>query len=738
MKFTRVFFFFVILFEITAGFFSCGGDPKNLSVSAPELLEMVRKDNSLARKADFSSIDVRAYILSRPGAAYYLACGLEDLGMETEADMLLEKTFQYDTGPWRREAGRRLASRMEADGSRPMNTALRYQHLYPEDSRTPLIMMKAFWLSGALLDLLRLAEEFTARIPEGSSPHALGEALLYRARAESGLNHPRFPETIRQLFYSCPVSPVHQEAWNSFFAQDGDQKFFSQDELDFFKAKINGAGGAGSAVLAAYKKQSFRAAGDPVFLREYADLLQKAAGWRNGIEELKRLFPSLRADASLVCEEYLGRFYRQGGQYDKSAAAFQNALNALGNRADIFPVSETRETRKDRLIWYLLSSTLRVSPKKMLAALPDYFSAIEDPAYFSDLFESLASALVRARDWESLASLMSLLPRRSGYERESARCAFLLASAVQANLYSPPPGRLPETRELFEYALANGEIYYRILSGLILKKDASGGQSGELGFFLLSPGEKPGEDISPCDSEEDAYVRGFLDFGLSRRAVRAARGSRHSISVQTLVRVAENEALEGRYIETLRLLHRASRRPGLIPDTRTLEALYPLAFAEEMRSAIADTDLPPALFYGLVREESYFDPQIGSHAGAVGLAQLMPATAHEIALKLKIPSPRLTDPLTNLRLGSYYLHAQRERFGEGAAALAAYNAGANRTIRWKKQFEDFPGVLFAEALTLSETREYIRKVLVSAVHYGYLYYQKTPRQTVREIFKDFS
>jgi soluble lytic murein transglycosylase len=139
-----------------------------------------------------------------------------------------------------------------------------------------------------------------------------------------------------------------------------------------------------------------------------------------------------------------------------------------------------------------------------------------------------------------------------------------------------------------------------------------------------------------------------------------------------------------------------------------------------------------------VREESYFDAGIGSHAGAVGLAQLMPATAREVAEKLKIHSPELTDPLTNLRLGSFYLAAQWKRFGDGASALAAYNAGTNRTAGWREQLAGLPEVLFAEALSVSETREYIRKVLVAAVHYGYLYHRTTPRQTVREIFKDFS
>ncbi|MDR1626890.1 MAG: lytic transglycosylase domain-containing protein [Spirochaetia bacterium] len=765
MKSGKLFF---AIAAVSANFLCCGEAPQNLPLPASELLEMIRGDRSLAKKIDFASAGLRPYIRERPGAAYYFALGLEDLGMDKEADFLLEQTFRHDTGIWRKQAGRDLAARMGEGRLRAdsLSIALRYRQLYPDDFRASLIMMKALWLSRSFLDLLKLAEDFTARIPEGAGLRDLGEALLYRARAESGLNHPRFPQTIRRLFYSCPGSGTHGEAWREFFEEAGHGKSFPQDELAFFKAKSGGAAGGWAPVLAAYAAQSSRAAEDPVFLREYAGILQRAAGWRKGIDELNRLLPGLRADARLVCEEYLGKFHRLGGQYEKSIAAFQKALDALGNRKDIFPASENEESQKDRLIWYLLSSALRASPKKMLAALPSYFPVIEDPGYFSDLFESLASALVRARDWENLAAAYGLL-RARGYEQEAGRCAFLLACAMRGKLYAPDqprthgraagaasdqpgthgraasaasdqPGQgLPDARALFEYAHARGEAYYRILAGLILEKDADAGQSGGLGFMAPPGGGESPHSPDPPDGEADAYLRGFLDFGLNRRAARAARPIQHSVSAHTLTLLAESEASEGRYIDALRLLQRAARRPGLVPGRRMLEALYPQAFAGEMRAAAQGAGFPPELFYGLVREESYFDPTIGSHAGAVGLAQLMPATAGEIALKLKMPSPRLTDPLTNLRLGAYYLQAQWERFGEGAPALAAYNAGATRARAWKKQSADLPGVLFAEALSLAETREYIRKVLVSAVHYGYLYYQKKPRQTVREIFKDF-
>jgi soluble lytic murein transglycosylase-like protein len=730
--------FRIFLTAFPAVFFSCAGPaPANLPESAPQFLEALRNGNTEAlRSVNLAAADLRPYIHRRPGAAYYLACGLEDLGMNREAGVLLEKTFLHDIDPWRMSAGGKLAERLGAgkDGD-AMSFALQYNELYPGDFRSQLIMMKALFVSGAYMDLLARAERFTAR-PEGLPFEALAGALLYRAQAEYRLNHPRFPQTLRRLFSSCPASAVHAQAWALIAADESAGKFFARDELEFFKAKPRRAAGEWEGVLNAYKKQSLRSANDPVFLREYADILQRAAGWREGIKELESILPALDRDARLICEEYLGKFYRLGGQYEKSVSSFQNALAALGERADIFPAAAdeagaaNRETQKDRIIWYLLSSSLRLSAGAMIDRLPAYLPVIEDPEYFSDLFESLASGLVRARDWDRLVCVYSLL-RAHTYEKETGRYAFLLASAIKNKLYTPAPGSLPAVRELFEYAFARAEPYYRILAGLALKKDLPGAEV----FFLPAPGE---DSAARADSGADKYVRGFLDFGLGSRALRAAKLTQHSLSPQTILLVAESEAAQGRYIDSLRLLQRASRRPGVTPDRRMLEALYPQAYSEEMFQVIAGAQLPPALFYGLVREESYFDADIGSHAGAVGLAQLMPSTALEVAAKLKIPAPQLTDPLTNLRIGAFYLAAQWKRFGDGAAALAAYNAGTNRAARWRRQLSGLPEVLFTEALSLPETREYIRKVLVAAVHYGYLYHNLTARRTVREIFKDFS
>jgi soluble lytic murein transglycosylase-like protein len=730
---------------------SCGADPPGeLPMPAAELFATIREGNpEVLRSLDLASLDLEACVRRQPGALYYLACGLQDMNFTREAGVLLKTTFLHDSDPWRREAGRELAESLRGD-DRPedaLAVALRYRELYPEDFRAQLIMMKALLVTGGYKELLACAEEFYSSASPGPPPEALARALFYRAQAEARLDHPRFAETVRVLFRSYPASAPHREAWDGLIEADkNSENLFSEEELAFFEAKVRLSGGDWKSAFAAYKNQSLRFADDPAFLREYAEILQRVRGWKEGIKELEDILPGVSRDARVICQEYLGRFYRLGGEYARSLVFFRGALEGLGARENIFPVRPGKETQKDRILWYLLAGALKISPDRMMRALPEYFPSLGDPAYFSDLFESLASGLVRVRGWKPLASLYLRL-REAGWERESARYAFLLASAIRAGLYAPPQGQLPGEDELFEYALAHGQTYYRILAGLILKKDLSG-EAGPLEFFLVSSAPRgPGageyfqaaafENVRAAGSE-DKLVEGFLDFGLGGRAVRAAQCLEHSLASETILRVAENEAAAGRYIDTLRLLQRASHRPGVVSGRRMLEALYPQAYFKEMSQVIATANLPPEVFYGLVREESYFDAAIGSHAGAVGLAQLMPETAREVAEKLKIPSPELTDPFTNLRIGAFYLRAQWERFGDGLSALAAYNAGTGRARQWRRQHRGLPEVLFVEALSLSETREYIRKVLVSAVHYGYLYHQKNPRETVRGIFKDFS
>ena len=110
-----------------------------------------------------------------------------------------------------------------------------------------------------------------------------------------------------------------------------------------------------------------------------------------------------------------------------------------------------------------------------------------------------------------------------------------------------------------------------------------------------------------------------------------------------------------------------------------------------------------------------------SHAGAMGLMQLMPATARSVARQmLKRKPPRrheLYEPDTNIALGSAYLKQMKGELGDSSVlATAAYNAGPHRVTRWLPD-RTLPADIWIELVPFKETRGYLRRVLAYTVIY---------------------
>jgi soluble lytic murein transglycosylase len=138
------------------------------------------------------------------------------------------------------------------------------------------------------------------------------------------------------------------------------------------------------------------------------------------------------------------------------------------------------------------------------------------------------------------------------------------------------------------------------------------------------------------------------------------------------------------------------------------------------------TELPPGgqieppLLLAMTRQESAFDRQATSSAGALGLMQLMPATASRIAKSLRLPfSPtRLTSDMRyNVTLGRAYLGSLIDNFsGSYVLAIAAYNAGPARVREWMQDYGDprtgkVDVIDWIESIPYSETRNYVQRVL---------------------------
>ena len=153
-----------------------------------------------------------------------------------------------------------------------------------------------------------------------------------------------------------------------------------------------------------------------------------------------------------------------------------------------------------------------------------------------------------------------------------------------------------------------------------------------------------------------------------------------------------------------------------------LEIRFPLAYLEEFSRSASETRIPLVWLFAISRQESSFAPEIRSPAGAMGLMQVMPGTARDMARQndLSYDSDRLVEPDYNIRLGTSYLVMAMEEFnGNPVLATAAYNAGIARVKSWLRE-QNHPLALdiWIESIPFRETRNYVKNVLAYSVIYG--------------------
>ena len=151
-----------------------------------------------------------------------------------------------------------------------------------------------------------------------------------------------------------------------------------------------------------------------------------------------------------------------------------------------------------------------------------------------------------------------------------------------------------------------------------------------------------------------------------------------------------------------------------------LAGRFPLAYPEHFSSNALLSGIPLSLSLAVARKESAFWPDARSTVGALGLMQLMPATGKLAAKHFGIRAEKgidLTDPVLNIRLGSWYLGELVRRFDNNRIiALAAYNAGPTRVSRWLNRA--LPIDIWIESIPYWETRDYVQTTLVYAAIYA--------------------
>ena len=142
-----------------------------------------------------------------------------------------------------------------------------------------------------------------------------------------------------------------------------------------------------------------------------------------------------------------------------------------------------------------------------------------------------------------------------------------------------------------------------------------------------------------------------------------------------------------------------------------------------------------------MRQESAFNPRIVSSANAIGLMQLLPSTARQLAKSKNIVFPNeevLKDPKINILLGVHYFKKLLKNSDQNIIyALASYNAGPNKVKEWRQIRSNLNLMEFIESIPYNETRDYVKKVLKNFYLYS-TFYQSYPLYKTEGLLKIFA
>ena len=442
--------------------------------------------------------------------------------------------------------------------------------------------------------------------------------------------------------------------------------------------------------------------------------------------------------------EYSGQFLAEGRRYTEAAASFEKAFLILqdlwerNSEADSIgqEMLAALSRRREQLLWRWVSALMDDPSLSSVSDMYRSLSLVRNPDYFHDISDEYISRLLRSRDWSTLNSFI-----RTAGVKLSPQLAIstlsILKTLAEKNVHRLSSRNID--RELSRYQLP-GSLLNQAL--LLSEPGVNANTLDELflqGRFIsysISGLEAP----PPAQDETLKFtqvLQGFGLFGLYRSAAEYLGGLAPGyVADPAILLEMVNEAYNAEdWYGALSILETAISRsyryregPGeLIAAAGGLEELlrllYPRAWLRQAENFALEYDINPYFFISLMREESRFNPRAGSSAGALGLGQIIPQTAEDIARRMRLDNYDLFDPEDNMKMSLNYLSYLSSRFSTIWEILAAYNAGQGRVDRWNRELPSaqLPGFVFLSHVPFAETRLYMRRVINSFMIYDYLY-----------------
>ena len=424
---------------------------------------------------------------------------------------------------------------------------------------------------------------------------------------------------------------------------------------------------------------------------------------------------------------YAARIARRRGQNPQAVTLFERSL----------PLAPDYE-QQDACIWYILDLSMggpvNVIMDRLERLVPLWYSG----SYYNSLMERYLHRLVAARDWRRIIRTFNLIKDIDGIGVK-AGFAWAIARSLEEGYLTAEDRRLAaqainaRTAEISAFM----QIAYNASSNLLMPAMYYRMQSAnalDLPFSLYSEETSSEEnaEINQPPSPALQFLLDFFKYGAVDYFNPYVRRLERQLSPNELRAVAHALDEEGMHPQAMRIVALYVNRDDYTRNRRDLELMYPRPYLDLVEAHATEFNIDPCLLYGLIRTESAFQSAVVSHAGAVGLMQLMPGTAREQATRIRrAGGPDFfnadnqvdsTDIHVNLYIGSFYLNDRREVLGDMVLALMAYNAGHTRVRRWRAA-STLPVDLLVETVPIYETRDYGRRVPVIGRIYRELYYR---------------
>jgi len=453
---------------------------------------------------------------------------------------------------------------------------------------------------------------------------------------------------------------------------------------------------------------------------------------------------------------YAGLSYRALGDYESAIAEFDLLISTHPGDPDLpagwlakgetqvrmgegQAAADTYKAFADAFPEDKLAPEALLRAVQQLETLGSSEAAIEVYNRIQGIYSGAALMYYRASRWADAEGALRGAVAACGECADLGRYRFWLARSLLAQ------GEKEEANALLQAVAGNNPLdYYSYRAHILLSGETMLPGSG--GGLLLEPGEgarteaeawlrqrfdpgwQPGQmPAAVATDPRFAAAQEYLELGLRQEAVSASLALAYSLRRDP---IAE-------YALALWLRDRSLYRPSIQAAANILytqgwsralpsyiwRLVYPSYFGDLVLAETASSGVDPLLFFSLMRQESLFDPLIGSSAGAQGLAQVMPATGEWIAGQLGDSDYTVTDlmrPHVAVRYGVYYLSQQLAYLGDPLPALAAYNAGPGNAARWQEIAGGDPD-LFYETIAFGETKRYLNAILPNYHYYAWLY-----------------